>query len=122
MVTKFVIDRERWLRGDRPDLGMSMLRDEHGRMCCLGFYAEACGVAPEAIEQVADPAGIGGDGQADIPTEMQWLVRRYAEDWRVTSAECNDITFTNDYGNVLDREKALTAFFAAQGIEIEFVN
>jgi hypothetical protein len=123
MVTSFVIDRERWLNGDNPERGRSVLRAESGAMCCLGFYAEACGLTPEQLDDVSDPSDIGGAGKADVPLEMQWLVRRFGPgelDWMVPSDACNDLTWTNDMDTVFNREQAIERLFELRGIKVEF--
>ena len=45
---KLVIDRATWLRGEGHEQSY-LLRECDGKMCCLGFFALACGLHPERI-------------------------------------------------------------------------
>lgn len=73
------IERAKWRRGgvhDRtqlqrgqefneaprraPELGETLLLNEKGFMCCLGFDALACGLRPVQIQGKADPQDIWG--------------------------------------------------------------
>jgi len=49
-----IIDRSKWLRGEGSQRS-KLLREEDGKMCCLGFYALACGLTPEQIKGVSSP-------------------------------------------------------------------
>lgn len=51
MVTTLTIDRAAWLRGEGGILSF-LLRPSDGKMCCLGFYAEACGMADKDLNGV----------------------------------------------------------------------
>src|SRR5689334_10270078 len=49
---QIVINRSTWIRG----IGCTdsaLLR--RGKMCCLGFYAKACGVSDEQMDQIKTP-------------------------------------------------------------------
>jgi hypothetical protein len=52
-VKKFVVKRNKWLRGNTDD---STLLDSRGRMCCLGFYSRACGLPKKMIADESAPA------------------------------------------------------------------
>lgn len=73
------IDRTKWRRGGPGEqdaeakakgsyeahtyalnrrFGQTMLLNNKGLMCCLGFDALACGLAPEDIENVGEPSDI----------------------------------------------------------------
>lgn len=45
---KLTIDRSKWLRGEGSDESY-LLRESDGKMCCVGFFAIACGVSPDEI-------------------------------------------------------------------------
>ena len=50
------IDRRTWLRGEGPT-DSALLRSD-GEKCCLGFYALACGLAPENILTLKTPSEV----------------------------------------------------------------
>lgn len=45
---EFTIDRRKWLRGKGKEF--SKLLRSNGEMCCVGFYAKACGLSDNAIK------------------------------------------------------------------------
>lgn len=50
---EFTIDRSKWVQGGhkfKSILGASKLLNNHGNMCCLGFYSKACGVPDKELE------------------------------------------------------------------------
>jgi hypothetical protein len=116
---KLVIDRSKWLRGEGSD-DSYLLRNEDGKLCCLGFYAQACGLETEAITNVATPAqvpkyaNIWGDGAC-------WLF-----DESNVSSTCNDLMMINDeklpfFDSEKEREEQVAAIFAKHGVQVEFV-
>lgn len=56
-ITELVIDRSKWKRGS-PCSQDTYLLDEDGKMCCLGFYALACGADKESIRNKSEPDGL----------------------------------------------------------------
>lgn len=129
MVTTFTIDREKWLRGGLSPIASAtpipLLLDDQGRRCCLGFYAQACGLSDEQLANVSDPSEVGGVGQGAIPSEMNWLVRhdRFRDEVRPSDA-CNELTWTNDspYTGPDQREREVARLFEERGITVEFTN
>lgn len=53
---KFVIDRKKWARGSTYD--NFMYDDENDLSCCLGLYAEHCGISKRYLNQQNDPADV----------------------------------------------------------------
>ena len=51
---ELAIDRSKWKRGS-PNSHDTYLLDDDGKMCCLGFYALACGVDEESIRNKTEP-------------------------------------------------------------------
>ncbi len=112
-VRTLVIDRTKWLRGDlRPIFGddvYSRLRDQNGRMCCLGFYLKACGARGLTSDSAYAPSDL-----ARLPAEAAWL--KHPED------ECEDgpaekLISANDFSgrNEADREKKIAKLFREHG-------
>ena len=110
---KLTIERKRWLRGD--DGEKSRLLTHGGTMCCLGFFARACGYSEEEILDVSTPLGT---------TEARWPAWIFrAEDnghsqdvFRLISV--NDSSVTSE----AERERVIAATFAKHGVEVEFVD
>jgi hypothetical protein len=119
-VTKFTINRKLWLNGDvlkaHPTMP-SLLRHEPSRMmCCLGFYAVACGLSFRAITERGDPSELPG-----LPKQMEWLLDP-DEDMPQPSTDCMNLMTTNDSYHISEvrRESEIALFFAAHGIEVVF--
>ena len=110
-----VIDRERWGRGD-PKTGALM--NDQGKMCCLGFAAEACGLELTPDSDVMMPADLG-DAKYKMP---EWMCPQYDDgSWpnQVTkAAQINDEAATTDAA----KEEALKALFAMHGTKLYFVD
>ena len=115
---KFTIDRKRWLRGEGSDKSF-LLRPSDGKMCCLGFYALACGVSEWTITGASLPRWAH-----TYPEHAQWLFgsRRSAlcESPCETLAAINDDMFSITTEAI--REEKIVAVFAQYGVEVEFVD
>lgn len=114
---KFVISRSKWLRGSKKN---SVLLDNTGKMCCLGFYATSLGVSEADIAGKATP-------ESAYTVEWPEWVRTYAcsSDRRsFDSDSILEIIDTNDSPDLTDsqRERRLTRHFARQGIKVRFVS
>jgi len=48
--TEFTVVRSKWFRGNHR--GSMLLRPTDGRMCCMGFYALACGATEDQISEL----------------------------------------------------------------------
>lgn len=123
---ELVIDRQKWYRGQL--YGSKLLRKGDQRMCCLGFYALACGLKPDNIVEVSTPSAMHYEGlishsPVEIPQEMLWLFN----DKPGAGFQCKyerDIVLLNDGTSYTDeqREKLLTKAFAAHNINVTFIN
>ena len=118
---KLVIERSKWYRGkgdkdSRLLVTKSLVPEDNGKMCCLGFCALMLGVPKEYIENVGMP------------------MRRFLEfgvpEWFGTNVfdkdrqELYDFACTND-DTTLDeeyREARITELFAKKDIQVEFVD
>ena len=109
-VTKLVINRGRWFRGERR--GSRLRRESDGKMCCLGFHAIACGATPEQITEVAAPADFLLLQRGFVYGENKLSSQIIAE-----AIQLNDNVSLSDQ----EREQRLKRTFAKAGIEVEFV-
>lgn len=128
-VRRFVVDRERWLRGEKE---AKLLRVADKRMCCLGFLACASGAEPDHILGHGEP----GDTWPERFLWPQWarwfevdedadslsssFAGHYGE-WN-ESRVISDAMSINDDLSIDDatREAKLVALFASVGVELVF--
>lgn len=105
---RLVIDRKRWKRGN----GMtSALLTDSGQMCCLGFYARACGFSRKEIHGRGELTGLVRDNDGD---------KRGISD-RLLDAEDAFISANDDsVVRGLEREKKLVGLFADVGVKLSF--
>jgi hypothetical protein len=127
IVHELVIDERRWLHAEKDDPEGNyegMLRNEEGKMCCLGFFAQSCGVKakdmlnlgmpadlnriPKKLREMAFDAEDFGDGDVDYSTK----------DVIQDLADAND-----EEGLTLARRKQrITRLFRQIGVGVTFVN
>lgn len=100
---KLVIDRSKWLRGEGSSKS-SLLRTSDGKMCCLGFLGLACGIAPDRLKGNSNPHDVTG----------RW------PSWLLHHEVCYSLMNANDVARV--DEGRIAALFAANGVEVEFVD
>lgn len=116
-IKEFTIDRAKWYRGKGPIT--SRLLTDDGKMCCLGFFAKACGIADVDIINRSTPSVV----------KLQT-----SEDWKKVLLDGNgmsdgmsftahNLMMTNDYmrSSDQDREKKIITEFAYHGITVKFV-
>lgn len=108
-VTEFTVERDHWLRG--TDNGW--LLNYKGDRCCVGFYAQACGLDDEAI------MGCGPLREAahDSTDPVQKAIFKLDD-----TKTMQTIYFTNDNSFLDDeeRERKLTRLFKRLGIKVNF--
>jgi hypothetical protein len=121
---KLVIDRKTWLRGDPASY---LLREQDGKMCCLGFLSLQCGVTKEKMMGLATVA-VGADANAEFrqgALASLAQVNKYARDpdapYKNTDIadalmEANDDTLLSD----AQREESLVELFKKIGVDVEF--
>ena len=121
VVQEFTVSRKGWLRGEGSE-SSALLREEDGKKCCLGFYANACGISDDEIlgahilSYIVTP-------QSHPQVHPTFSDREAREGWVVAEAIMN-LNDRNDMGakNDSERERELTAKFAKLGITIHFVD
>ena len=115
-VESFVVERSRWLRGSPA----GTLLDEEGKMCCLGFYARACGFSEEDIKGIPSPFSLVYTKK--IPWETKLL--KDAATNLCSSEACRDAIRTNDNECLRDpeREADLIDTFNSIGVTLTFVD
>lgn len=132
MGTKLIIDRSKWLRGE-GETASKLLRERDGKMCCLGFYLLSCGLEPDMIQGRGTPGAVYKYREL-YPEEHQgepvpaWTYEYHNdEDEYYNTFIVRDLIRANDewvddlIGGEKGREERITALFATQGIEVEFI-
>jgi len=126
---KFTIDRDRWQRGAPAKNGLGdelrtqLLSSKTGKMCCLGFFLESCGMSLFDIEDKASPDGLSA---YVIPTQASWLLERnYSSAGHHNSKSCGDLMCINDseksFRSEEDRESDIRDEFLRNRVEVEFI-
>lgn len=105
---KLVIDRSKWLRGEGYSVSQ-LHRERDGKMCCLGFFGLACGIALERLTGCGDPQDTNARGQWP-----EWLFDSNAVGNLITAND--EQRFTQS-----EREARISAIFAKHGVAVEFV-
>jgi hypothetical protein len=118
-VKSFTIDRKRWYRG--MNFGSALLK-QNGKMCCLGFYAKACGLPNKMLCDVETPADVMECAVYLDHCNTEWatkLVKRESD-----TDTTQRIVYVNDDTTLTDtiREKRLIALFKRINIAVKFVN
>ena len=110
---KFTVDRSKWFRGQGER--NSRLLTDSGKMCCLGFYSQACGITDDEMRCISSPGSLNRR-----PSGFECLVTGS----KVNTDICIGLMMTNDDVSIGDRarEERLTRLLAAIGVEVEFVD
>ncbi len=133
-VDKFTITRSLWARGGHPN---TSLLDIEGKMCCLGFYALACGYQKTDILNLGEPHEINAHNK-DIPLFYpSWLViaeevPNECEHWEAESYHM-EYGVNDDGGELMkyndsdrlsesEREAKVAEVFARHGVTVEFAD
>lgn len=116
-IKELVISRSIWLRGG-PEGESKLLRTTDNKMCCLGIYLEACGIAKDQLEDVETPANM--DPGQEIPV---WLLEDDL-DPDDSSPVARELMMVNDDSNVSEekREDFIASEFEKQGIKVTFTD
>lgn len=126
-VKTFVVKRSEWLRGTSVD---SCLLDKEDKMCCLGFYAQSCGLRKQDIRGISSPQECIAQNNKKWDT---FLLKESKDPWSYgmpdsigfdDSKQCVELMKINDSENISDkeREKELTSLFNKAGIKVKFVD
>lgn len=131
-IKEFVIKRSEWSRGTQEGL----LLNNYGKKCCLGFYAEACGIPAEEIIDIATPQDLVYGTDVAESNNLKWdtfLIDKkkvspspYDRWSQNNSSSCCAMMETNDLLTRAitesEREEQLIKLFADQGVKVTFVD
>jgi hypothetical protein len=138
-VKAFTIDRSKWACGEnanrltemgrRDEGNETALLTDHGRMCCLGFYAKACGVPNKSLKGIGEPCDLTPRQGMKLSEKILRIEEnnyRYSKDdpthHLVNKSVTSDLIQVNDDMDVrLDkREKKIASLFKKVGINVKF--
>lgn len=129
------VSRATWFRGQGKDgTILSALLTNNGKRCCLGFFAQQCGIPDKALKLSIPDRRTGHEdriyaaGPENIESEEEkakfpdnfWAEDNKKENahWILTAMQRNDVK----EGSEADREEMLTRVFADNGHSIKFVD
>ncbi len=130
---KLIIDRSKWRTGGNPTttnktgLGFTLLLNDAGFMCCLGFESLRCGIPSDKLLNTGEPGEI--TPEAKLTIKIQHLVTikyEYDEDTENYYINTNftDIAMrlNDDYDLTSEeREERIKEHFATVDIEVEYI-
>ncbi len=111
---RLIINRSTWYRGQGGDFS-KLLKQDDGKMCCLGFYLKSVGIEEDALLDQADPSSIlDYETEGKIP---EWLLSG-KDNSRLTL----DLVGANDDQRTTeaDREMVVKKLFAQAGVKVVF--
>lgn len=116
---KFVVNRQTWFRG-QGGFSSKLLRED-GMRCCVGFYAQACGIPDEQLFNVPTLIIWSDDGHSNENVNTGFL--HHEDEYGAYVLESvGRIYDIND--NILlteaEREEQLAKTFAKLGITVKF--
>lgn len=124
--TAFTIDRSKWAR--RGLNGMSAMLNNQGAMCCLGFYAKACGATDEELLGKSNPDQVRRIG-SEPGGIAEWLMGDGTNSFFPHASDANELMNANDgtggfcYGFGQDKlETLIIDTFARHGVAVNFVD
>ena len=111
---KFSIPRKIWGTGSK---GGYLLNSDHGKMCCLGIYLQACGTPEGKLRDANMPGDIL---PKRLPSGLQWLIDARRDSY--TSRAASRLAETNDdeHLDARTREESIKRQFKEVGISVTF--
>ena len=118
---KFQIKRSEWLRGEGSE-NSYLLRSKDGKKCCVGFFANACGLNDDVIKNYGDLCNMYlSNSNICLNENLHKLIDVVL---MVNSDIADNIYQTNDNKRFCDaeREEILVKLFKQIDCEAEFVD
>lgn len=116
-----IIDRAKWRTGAGGNFltgkGNTLLLNDEGFMCCLGFRCHQMGIPKNDLLGICTPGSFSLSSRYDIPDLIEekpwgWDNSSFVED----AVKINDDMFLTPE----QREKAITEHFKKIGVTVEF--
>lgn len=106
------IRRKKWLRGTKT----SVLRNENGSMCCLGFYARKCNIPASKLVGLGEPFELVEMGLKALPG----LFDKFGASTKL----CTQLISENDERGIElgERENRIKSLFKKIGVNVKFTD
>jgi hypothetical protein len=131
-IKSFVVNRKNWYRG--KGMRHSRLLNNANNMCCLGFYALACGLDKKVIRNIQDPLNavrITESNPKAMDSQYRNVLRKSEVIWNTklvpknredNSVLARKLMTVNDEKELSEekREETLTKLFKKMGVEVKF--
>lgn len=130
IVHEFTIDESKWVHGtkDADAENSALLVDakgapEHCKMCCLGFFAQSCGVKIKDLKGVGDPSSVNPDARTKKFSTI--LFETQGDDvtlgaQKMVVSSLIDINDAEGY-TLASRKKRIKDLFRSEGVGVTFV-
>lgn len=122
------INRNKWLRGKEAKNKSAMLKEDNGKMCCLGFYAKACGISEKLMSNKMSPGEVTDRLNETNKRWDTWLLQGASGSEKMNlksdSAEAIKLMRINDDHKTTDaqKEEAIKKIFNKHGVSVYFYN
>jgi len=123
---QLTISRRIWARGQPSKL----LSGDDMKLCCVGIYLRACGVADDALAERRDVDDLMENKNFTLPPRARWLWTTAAQ--RFVRKEVDELYLVNDSDSTgtsyhiigeEERERALVTLFRTLGnVEVAFAD
>ena len=117
MQKTLIIDEKFWNRANKGDeTHEGMLNNKAGKMCCLGFVGQACGVGKKEMLRKNYPSDLAA-GTERVSAEYPWLFDGFSY-----SRDAHNLASINDDHKltVAEKRKQIKEIFAANGVKVVF--
>jgi len=123
---KFEIRKSKWLRGEGNSC---LLREEDGKMCCVGILGKALGVPKKFLLEIPTADDISpsrSDGSYKPHSKWpSWLYKHNETDGVASATQ--DAGFLYNVNDDLDttdeyKQKRITTIFKRHGIDVKFID
>lgn len=106
-IKSFTIDRSKWVRGGKG--GEACMLNKQGNMCCLGFYAKACGLTDDQLVSKNLPDDVVYDSFLDKGhLNKAWLANYQQKDTEIVEWKSKLFKIENSpYGFEFDKKIAI---------------
>jgi hypothetical protein len=131
-IKKLTIQRSKWLRGQTDCRPTGLLLSRTGKMCCLGFYALACGFEEKHIKNIPGPQELQNSFHYRTESVYGGFIKKRKEEieWDTKLLTSNDENSNLAY-SLMDindnysmdeetREQEIKQGFLKMGVKVKF--
>lgn len=122
IVHSFVINEDQWIHGTKEKwVSNSGLRLDDGKMCCLGFYAQSCGVKAMDLLGLGEPCELS----STLIRSNKKLELLFDEPLAlIQKPEVDELIEVNDQDGLTlaQRKSKVKKLFRELGVKVEFTS